>query len=211
MQKVLALISGGIDSPVAAYLIGKLKKIRVVPIYFDNQPFAEEKAKEKALTCIRKLGEHLNIKEAYIFPHGENLKEISEKCARKFTCILCRRLMFRVAERFSEIIKASGLVTGESLGQVASQTLQNIFVEDKAVKLPVLRPLIGLNKEETVRIAEKIGTYKISIEKAVSCLVNPPQPTTKANLDKILGEEKKLDIFKLVSQTVLSRKKISLT
>ena len=190
MLKVLVLISGGIDSPVAAYLVGRLG-VEVIPVYFDNSPFSSIEAKSRAVECIKRLKEVLGFKEAYIFPNGDNLKEFFEKCKRRFICVLCRRMMLRVAEKFALEVGASALVTGESLGQVASQTLQNILVEDKAVKIPVLRPLIGLNKEESVRIARKIGTYEISIRNVVSCTVNPKQPATKVKLNQILEEEKK--------------------
>ncbi len=209
MLKVLVLISGGIDSPVAAYLVGRLG-VEVIPVYFDNSPFSSIEAKSRAVECIKRLKEVLDLKEAYIFPNGDNLKEFFEKCKRRFICVLCRRMMLRVAEKFALEVGASALVTGESLGQVASQTLQNILVEDKAVKIPVLRPLIGLNKEESVRIARKIGTYEISIRNVVSCTVNPKQPATKAKLNQILEEEKKLNIQKLMLNTVSKKQKIFL-
>ena len=209
MLKVLVLISGGIDSPVAAYLVGRLG-VEVIPVYFDNSPFSSIEAKSRAVECIKRLKEVLGFKEAYIFPNGDNLKEFFEKCKRRFICVLCRRMMLRVAEKFALEVGASALVTGESLGQVASQTLQNILVEDKAVKIPVLRPLIGLNKEESVRIARKIGTYEISIRNVVSCTVNPKQPATKAKLNQILEEEKKLNIQKLMLNTVSKKQKIFL-
>lgn len=208
MLKVLALISGGIDSPVAAYLIGRLG-VEVIPVYFDNSPFSDMNTRIRAVECIKKLGEVLGLKEAYIFPNGDNLKEFFEKCKRRFICVLCRRMMLRVAEKFALEVGASALVTGESLGQVASQTLQNIFVEDEVVKISVLRPLVGLNKEESVKIAREIGTYEISIRNVVSCTVSPKKPATKAKLSQILKEEEKLDIKKLILNTFSGKQKIS--
>ncbi|RLG92549.1 MAG: hypothetical protein DRO36_01205 [Candidatus Hecatellales archaeon] len=208
-MKVLALISGGIDSPVAAYMVGRMN-VKVIPIYFDNSPFSSGEAKNRAVECIGRLSKILGLKEAYIFPYGVCLQELSNRCKRNLICVLCRRMMFRVAERFALEVEASALVTGESLGQVASQTLQNVFVEDKAVKIPILRPLIGLNKEESVKIARRIGTYEISTRNVVSCTVNPKHPATKAKLSQILEEEKKLNIEKLVFDVVSGRKKVFL-
>ncbi|RLI04445.1 hypothetical protein DRO26_04565 [Candidatus Bathyarchaeota archaeon] len=209
MVKIVALISGGIDSPVAAYLVGRMSSVETVPVHFNNQS-SNEKALERVLTCCKKLSETIQLKEIYVFPYEKVLLEFAKKCRRKVICVLCRRTMFRVAEKLAQELGAVALVTGESLGQVASQTLQNMYVEDKAVKIPVLRPLLGLNKEETVKIAKKIGTYDVSITPVEGCVFNPKKPATKAKMEEISEEEKKINISEVVLNLLNIKQKIIL-
>jgi len=208
MGKVVALVSGGIDSPVAAYLTGRF--VEVLPIFFDNSPFAGKDALERVLACCKILSRKVRLRFLHVFSHGKNLLEFSNACNRKFICVLCKRMMLRVAEKFALEVGASSIITGDSLGQVASQTLQNLYVEDEAVKIPVLRPLLGFNKEEIVKIAREIGTYETSIMQVASCTVNPKRPAVKASLNKVLREEGKVDIEKLTKETLNSKHKIPL-
>ena len=209
-MKVVALISGGLDSPVAVYLIGQRHDIQVIPLYFDSSPLTDDTGRVKAIRCCQRLGKILDLREMYILPHNQTLEEIERNCWRKMTCIICRRMMLRVAERFARQIGAEALVTGESLGQVASQTLSNIYVEEETVKIPVLRPLIGVDKEEAVSIAKKIGTYADSILPASACKYAPKSPSTAAKLDRLVEEEKLLDLERLIVQSLNGQRRISL-
>ncbi|MCX8175987.1 MAG: hypothetical protein N3E48_02000 [Candidatus Bathyarchaeota archaeon] len=208
MGKVVALVSGGIDSPVAVYLTARF--VEVLPVFFDNNPFTGKDALERVLDCCKLLSKRVKLKFLYVFPHGKNLLEFFNKCNRRFTCVLCKRMMLRITEKFALDVDASGIVTGDSLGQVASQTLQNLYVEDKVVKIPVLRPLLGFNKEEIVKVAREIGTYETSIRQVTSCTANPKHPVTKAVLNKVLEEESKVDVERLIMETLNSKSKILL-
>ncbi len=201
--RALTLISGGIDSPVASYV---LRDYEQMPVYFDNFPFAGDDTRERALDCMRVLG----FKHAYVLPHGQNLAEFARNCDRKFQCVLCRRMMFRTA---SELALKEGydfLITGENLAQVASQTLQNIYTESSALKVPIIRPLIGWDKEDIIAVAKEIGTYDISIRPAACCMIVPPKPATRARLKRIEEEEKKIDLQDLVNKTLSSARKVHL-
>ena len=208
MTKAVALISGGIDSPVAAYLLGSIPGVQIIPVYFDIQPFSNENAVKRVLACYTRLHEFLEMDGLHIIPHGSNLSEFIGRCSRRFTCILCKRMMLRLAECLARDVGAKVLVTGESLGQVASQTLVNTYLENEAVELPVLRPLYCLNKNEVVAIARKIGTYEHSIIPS-GCKAIPLKPATTAKLTAIHSEESKLNMPELISKA-LSAKRISM-
>lgn len=195
---------------MATYLIGMQPQVEIVPVYFDNYPLSGKTTRMRALRCCSRLAELLGINEMYIFPNGPNLIEFIKLCERRLTCVLCRRMMLRVAERFADEIGAAALVTGESLGQVASQTLTNIRAEDATVKIPVFRPLIGLDKREIVDIARKIGTYETSIIPASCCSSNPRKPATKARLERVVAEDGKVDIPTLLARSLQGRERIEL-
>jgi len=197
MKSVITLISGGIDSPVAAYMIGRLG-YRVILVHFDNSPFASEINKKKTEECVEILKKHITIDDLVIVPHGKNLLEISKNCERKYTCVLCRRVMFRTAERLCEKLGAKAIVTGEFLGSKASQTLQNMEVISQSVKIPILRPLLGMDKEEIQKIGREIGTFYQGVSPAGCCSVAPNKPSTKARLEKIVEEEGKIDVEKMI-------------
>lgn len=200
--KLISLISGGIDSPVATYLM-LMHGASVMGLYMDNQPFTDKKTKTKVINLVRRLEIEAKIKiKLFIVKHWNNQKLISRTCDRHVGCILCRRMMLRVGEQLANHEHAAGLVTGESLGQVASQTLQNIYVENRAVKIPILRPLIGLDKLEIQNIAQKIGTYEISILPGPCCTIVPSKPSTNAALGRILREEERLDIDGMVKESL---------
>ncbi|MEM5871796.1 MAG: tRNA uracil 4-sulfurtransferase ThiI [Candidatus Aenigmatarchaeota archaeon] len=189
--KVLSLISGGIDSPVASWML--MKRGCVVDfIHFYPTIFTKEKNLEVVKKIIGKLREYSPRKlTLYIVNTSEIQKAIVSECERKFTCVLCRRMMYRVSEMLAKRIGAKSLVTGENLAQVASQTLDNLFVENEAIRIPVFRPLIGMDKEEVISLAKKIGTYELSVQVGC-CSLAPQRPSTKANIEKILEEEKKI-------------------
>lgn len=200
-MKLLSLISGGIDSPVSTYLM--LKKADIIAVHFDNQPFTDKNQMNKAIELVRHLEKITNKKiKIYIIAHGKNQLNFVKNCKRNLNCLFCRRMMFRVAEKIAKKEVAKFLLTGESLGQVASQTLTNIKVESRAIKIPILRPLIGFDKIEIERIAKKIGTYEISISPGLCCTIVPNKPRTSAKLEDVLREEEKVDIEKMVEDAV---------
>ncbi|RLF27591.1 MAG: hypothetical protein DRN05_05440 [Thermoplasmata archaeon] len=205
-MKFIALMSNGIDSPVATYLLSR-KEEDIVLMYADNRLFTDKRGVEKFLCLARQLSRHITGRtKIFLIPHGEILSVIKQKCNKKMICVLCKRMMLRYAEKIAEKEKADALIMGDSLGQVASQTLQNIRVVEQATSLPVLRPLIGLDKEDIIRIAKKIGTYNISILPSQECTAVPKKPATKAKLEDVLYEEKKINVEKHVEEIVKKAK-----
>jgi thiamine biosynthesis protein ThiI len=200
--KVVSLLSGGIDSPVSTHLLLR-KGVEVVAVHYDNQPFTDEKMLNKTKELIDRL-EELSGKrmKKYIVPHGPSQTVIARSAHRRYQCVLCRRMMFRIGERIAEMEGAEAIATGESLGQVASQTLPNIRTEEQAVNIPVLRPLIGLDKVEIERIAKEIGTYEASIGPGLCCTIVPEKPSTKARIKAVMEEESKIDIEDLVEKAL---------
>jgi thiamine biosynthesis protein ThiI len=182
---------------VAAWLAMK-RGIKIVALFMDPSPLVDERTFQRAMETIKRLTITQPIK-TYVAHYGDVLISILNK-GGKLGCILCKRMMYRVAEIIAEKEGANAIITGESLGQVASQTMQNIHVIEKAVKIPVIRPLIGLDKEEIVSIAKKIGTYEASILPANCCLGPPLHPETKASLRAVLKAEEGLEAEKLAGK-----------
>jgi tRNA uracil 4-sulfurtransferase len=202
--KTVCLLSGGIDSPVACWLTMKRGSPQI-PIYIDNTPYTDERTKQKAIDTAKKLQEWSTgkISKIYIVPNGENIKAIQENAPARFTCLLCKRLMYRIAERIAETEKALGIVTGEAIGEQASQTMHNLFAIDEAATLfPIHRPLLGFDKLETEAIARKIGTFEISIMKAKGCTAAPSMPATQARLNAVKDAETKLDMAAMVESAL---------
>lgn len=166
-------------------------------LHMDNRPFSSDmgvrKAQMLAEALRRATGQALPL---YMAPHGENQAINQEKCQSSYQCVLCKRLMLRTAQAVARYVGASGIVMGDSLGQVASQTLNNIRAEQYGLQMPVLRPLIGLDKLEIERIAKKIGTYEISImnDGSKDCTAVPNRVITNASLTDVLDEEAKVDM-----------------
>jgi thiamine biosynthesis protein ThiI len=146
----------------------------------------------------------------YTISHGEALSQYKKNCDNKFTCVFCKRMLLRYAEKIANESSAEAIIMGDSLGQVASQTIKNLAVVDKAVKIPILRPLIGYDKEDVIKIAKEIGTYELSILPTSGCSAVPNKPSTQAKIDKIEAEESKIVIQKLVKQLIQNSKKISI-
>jgi thiamine biosynthesis protein ThiI len=200
-KRIVSLISDGIDSPVATYLMLK-RGAEVVAIHFDNRPFSDDKAMDKSLALVNQIKNLLGVEiKMYVVPHGDNQVAFSN-CKRNLRCILCKRMMLRIAEKIVEMDGADAILTGESLGQVASQTLANMYVTSQTVKTQIIRPLIGLDKIEIVDIAGKIGTYEISISPSIGCSIYPKMPATSARLEDVLREEAKIDIDSLVERSI---------
>ena len=200
MRKGLLLLSAGIDSPVAGHLMQE-KGIELVCLHFDNQPLVNDKSLQK----VRKLVSHLSSLSGrpvklIVARHGPSQVEIIKKAQRRYQCILCRRIMFKVAQRIAEDEGCEFLITGENLSQVASQTLKNLSVADSAVDIIILRPLLTFDKQETIDIAKKIGTFGISIEAGMCCSAVPPNPATRSRLDIIEKEEERIGINEIVEK-----------
>ena len=202
--KTVCLLSGGIDSPVACWLAMK-RGSPVIPIYVDNAPYTDEAARQKAVETARKLQEWSAgfIRKMYVVPNGENMKAIQEKAPRRFTCLLCKRLMYRIAEEIAQIENAHGIITGEAIGEQASQTMHNLYaIDEAATRYPIHRPLLGFDKTETEAVARRIGTFEISTKKAKGCTAAPCQPATKARLDAVKKAEEKLNMAEMVAKAL---------
>lgn len=202
--RVICLLSGGVDSSVACWLAMK-RGCPMVPVYFDNSPFTDETTRQRAIKTAEVLfdWEVGFPRKLYVVPHGANLIDIKEKCPEHLTCLLCKRMMYRVAQKIADEEKAEGIVTGEAIGEQASQTLQNLRVLNEAAKkYPVHRPLLGFDKAETERLARRTGTYEVSTERVTSCTAFPRKPATRALLEEILEAEKALDIQGMVRRSI---------
>jgi thiamine biosynthesis protein ThiI len=203
--KAVFLISGGIDSPVAAWLLIR-KGVEPVFAYFDNYPLCDQVAEGIALDTIRRLCSQVGLKgaKAYVVSHSSDLQEIMSKCPPRFACILSRRIMFRVAEQIALKEGCAAVVTGDAIGQKASQTLQNMAASDCVLdKVQLLRPLVGMNKLQIERYAKQIGTYPISIRPGVAgCGVPTDNPSTSARRDRLNHVETVLDIQKMVERAI---------
>jgi len=201
--RVLALISGGIDSPVAAYRMMR-RGCLVSFLHFHGAPFLDRRTQEKVREIVRLLTRFQYTSRLTLVPFGEVQQEVVVNAPAPYRVLLYRRLMARIAEHLAGLEGAKALVTGESLGQVASQTLENLTVIEEAVRLPVLRPLIGMDKEEISAQARGIGTYEISIQPDQDCctLFVPRHPATRATVEEIDRAELTLDIGRLVKMSV---------
>ncbi len=200
-MKAICLLSGGIDSAVAAYLMLK-QNMDMDFIHFDNRPLTDESSLNKCKLIVRVLSERFNKKfRLHSVEHGKNHIEIMRNCNNRYHCVLCRRVMYRVAEITAKKLGCAYLVTGESLAQVASQTLENIAVESRAIEMQVLRPLLCYDKQEIIKLGKEIGTFDISTMPGMCCNAVPRRPVTKARLDLVEVEEKGLNMQELVAKT----------
>ena len=202
------LLSGGIDSPVASWRMMK-RGCEVIFVHFHGAPYLSRVSAEKALDLAEILNEYQIKSKIYLVPFGELQKQIVLSTKPEHRVILYRRFMLRIAESISNKEKVSSLVTGESLGQVASQTLSNISTIQNAVEMPILRPLIGMDKEEIIKQAKEINTFEISIEPDQDCctLFVPKHPAVRSRLFVIENIEKKLPVDEM-TKTVLEKTEI---
>lgn len=210
---VICLLSGGIDSPVAAWMMMK-RGCRVIALYADNWPYVGDRKKsmtrtKDVLKVLQGWSAGWNI-PVYSFDHGKNLKRFLESKAvpKRFVCLLCKRMMYRTANELAAQWDAKVVVTGETLGEVASQTLDNLVVLDEASGLPVFRPLIGNDKQENVDLAKRIGTYEESISVKGKCGAVPDAPRTRGKISELKGIESKLPMKKLLRESVKSIKRM---
>lgn len=199
------MLSGGIDSPVAGYMMAK-RGLEIVNIHFESPPYTSERAKLKVLTLAEKMSAYTQTSETLVVDLAHIQEEIKEKCKENLFTVIMRRYMMKICSRLGEKHNFLALVTGESLAQVASQTLQAITCTEDASDYPVLRPLIGFDKTEIVDIAKKIDTYETSILPYEDCctVFTPKHPMTRPQLSLILEEEKKLEEEKLINEALES-------
>lgn len=209
--RMVALISGGIDSPVAAWLLMK-RGCEIIPVYVNNDPFSDETTRQRALECIRVLQTWApgHTMKVYEVPNGESQISFLSDCQRRYTCLLCRRMMYRIAEAIMKKENAYGIITGASLGQVASQTAWNMMAETYGLHVPIYHPLIGLDKTEIVDMARKIGTYEASTRPATCCTAVPEKPATMATVKDVCYEEEKIDVEALLDIALSGAKIVDL-
>lgn len=204
--KAMLLLSGGIDSPVSSYMIAK-RGVKLEMVHFFSPPYTSDEAKEKVLSLAKLLVPWCGRLTVQIVPFTEIQEEIRRNCPEEFFTLIMRRFMMRISQRVADQVKAKALVTGENLGQVASQTMEALRVTEDVVDLPVLRPLIGMDKEEIVRLSRKIGTFDTSILPYEDCctVFTPRHPRTKPNLDEVREAEAVLDIEGLIDRAMTNR------
>ncbi len=199
--RVVSLLSGGIDSPVSTYMIAK-RGVTIIPVHFFSFPYTSELAKDKVIELTRILTRYCGRMKLEIVPFTHIQEEIREKCPEELFTIIMRRFMMRISDKIADYNGCKALVTGENLGQVASQTLEAMAVTEECVTLPVLRPVIGHDKREIVDTAVKIGTYETSILPYEDCctVFTPRHPRTKPRLDDVVKAEAALDVEALVEE-----------
>jgi len=196
--KAVSLFSGGIDSPVAAWLMMK-RGVAVLPLFMDQRPLVGESYVERGVEAFHALAAYVpreNYK-LYSAPMGGLMERLTEAREPKYICVMCKRSMYRIAQAFAKRHRAKAIVTGESLGQVASQTLNNMYVLSQAVELPLLRPLVGLDKVEIEDLSRRIGLYSKTARKVEGCKAVPSTPSTRARLGKVEELEEELGVLEL--------------
>ena len=197
------LLSGGIDSPVAGWMIAK-RGVQISAVHFHSYPYTSDRALEKVLTLARILSESCCGIRVHVVPFTKIQMEIHEKCPEEYSTLIMRRFMMRIAERVARQENAEALITGESIGQVASQTMQALNTTDCVVNMPVFRPVIGFDKVEIIEVAKKIGTMETSSLPYEDCctVFTPRHPATHPKLDKIELSESKLDGEALIEEAM---------
>lgn len=207
----VSLLSGGIDSPVSTYMMAK-RGLRIIPVHFFSFPYTSELAKEKVIDLAKQLTAYCGRMFVEIVPFTHIQEEIRAKCPEEYFTIIMRRMMMRIADRIAIDNGCGALVTGESLGQVASQTMEAMLCTGAAAQLPVLRPLVGMDKEEVIRIARRIGTFDTSILPYEDCctVFTPRHPCTHPKLKNVEEAEAVLDIDALVQEALDGREMVKL-
>ena len=207
----VSLLSGGIDSPVSTWMIAK-RGVRIIPVHFFSFPYTSQQAKEKVIELGRLLTPWCGNMILEVVPFTHIQEEIRDKCPEEFFTLIMRRFMMRIAEGIALQTGAKAIVTGENLGQVASQTMEAMAVTRAVTGLPVLQPLIGMDKEEIVQLARKIGTFDTSILPYEDCctVFTPRHPRTHPKLQDVEAAEAALDVEALVSEALAGREKIEL-
>lgn len=201
--KVMTLLSSGIDSPVATWMLARRGAVPV-PVHFSGRPQTADTSEQLVEDIVRALAPAVQVGRVYVVPFGDCQREISLACPGALRVIMYRRVMYAVTERLAALEGAKAIVTGESLGQVASQTLENIMAVNEVVDLPVFRPLIGSDKQEIIARAKQIGTYDISTQVAPDCctLFMPRRPETHAKLDAVHEAWELFDHEAMIEQLV---------
>ena len=209
--RAVSLLSGGIDSPVASWMMAK-RGLALEMVHFFSYPYTSPEAKEKVLELARLLSPWIGRHFVHVVPFTHIQKEIRKNCPDELFTVIMRRFMMRIAEKVAERVDAKALITGESLGQVASQTMDAMNCTGAVCHLPIFRPLIGMDKEEIIRIARRIGTLETSILPYEDCctVFTPRHPRTRPRLDEVEKAESALDIDALVAEAVEGIERISI-
>ncbi len=201
------MVSGGIDSPVALWLT-MIAGIMPIPVFFDSYPLADRRGREIALKGIKQVREYLRAAplKTYVVEHGSDASEIVASCQRNLACVISRRMMFRIARVIANREAADSIVTGDVVGQKASQTLHNLFVTDSAAAgFPIIRPLVGMNKDEIERLSRIVGTFQTSVSPGVSaCGIPTRKPRTRSHPDEIAESESRLAFDHMAERSVES-------
>lgn len=204
------LISGGIDSPVAAYMMAK-RGIELCAIHFASPPYTSELAEMKVLELLKKVAEYSGVITTYIVPFTKIQEFIRDLCPEEYFTIIMRRIMMMIAEKMAANQNCSALITGESVGQVASQTMYALACTDCAVNMPVFRPCIGMDKEEIIAISRKIDTFETSIQPYEDCctVFTPKHPKTRPHIDEVIKAEQKIpELEKWIDDAINGARKI---
>jgi len=196
--KLVSLFSGGIDSPVATWMMMK-RGADVHPLLINQRPYVGKNYIDRAMKVFKVIRGYVPRKtfNIYFVDFSRLIKAIIQSPETRFRCLLCKRSMYRIAENFAKSVGAKGIVTGESMGQVASQTLENLHVLDSAVKTPIFRPIVAFDKIDIERIARKIRTYELTAKKVEGCKIVPPKPATRSTINRIVELEEELDLTSL--------------
>ena len=207
----VTLLSGGIDSPVSTYMIAK-RGVRLIPVHFFSFPYTSQQAKDKVVDLGRQLTEYCGRMTLEVVPFTHIQEEIRDKCPEEYFTLIMRRFMMRIAKRIADANGAKAVVTGENLGQVASQTMEAMASTQAVIDMPVLQPLIGMDKEEIVTLARKIGTFETSILPYEDCctVFTPRHPRTHPKLKDVEAAESALDMDALVDEAVKGIERIRL-
>ena len=206
----VTLLSGGIDSPVSSYMIAK-RGVHLIPVHFFSFPYTSQQAKEKVIELAQIITAYCGKMTMEIVPFTHIQEEIRDKCPEEYFTLIMRRFMMRIAQRIALDNNARAIVTGENLGQVASQTMEAMASTQDVLQLPVLQPLIGIDKEEIVRLARKIGTFETSILPYEDCctVFTPRHPRTRPKLREVEAAESALDVDALVEEAVKGIEKVT--
>lgn len=206
----VTLLSGGIDSPVSSYMIAK-RGVHLIPVHFFSFPYTSQQAKEKVIELAQIITAYCGKMTMGIVPFTHIQEEIRDKCPEEYFTLIMRRFMMRIAQRIALDNNARAIVTGENLGQVASQTMEAMASTQAVLQLPVLQPLIGMDKEEIVRLARKIGTFETSILPYEDCctVFTPRHPRTRPKLREVEAAESALDVDALVEEAVKGIEKVT--
>ena len=206
----VTLLSGGIDSPVSSYMIAK-RGVHLIPVHFFSFPYTSQQAKEKVIELAQIITAYCGKMTMEIVPFTHIQEEIRDKCPEEYFTLIMRRFMMRIAQRIALDNNARAIVTGENLGQVASQTMEAMASTQAVLQLPVLQPLIGMDKEEIVRLARKIGTFETSILPYEDCctVFTPRHPRTRPKLREVEAAESALDVDALAEEAVKGIEKVT--
>ena len=201
--KACVLISGGIDSPVASYMMAK-RGLELTAVHFASPPYTSERAEEKVKELLEKVSDYSGRIKMITVPFTEIQESIRDNCREEYFTIIMRRFMMQIAERLALMNDCQALITGESLGQVASQTVGAMVCTDSVCNIPVFRPLIGMDKEEIIEISRKIGTFEISVQPYEDCctVFTPKHPRTRPVLEKVIAEQNKTDCGSLIERAI---------